>query len=339
MAYVGSVLELYLKSEYPGSKVFGFDAGYFASCVLDKELLPESRIDCQYFGDVRNFPDEILNDVTTVIHLAAISNDPMGNEFEDVTGKINFEGTINLARKAKEHGVKKFVFASSCSVYGFAGDFPKTENDNVNPLTAYAKSKIDSENSLRLLADDTFTITCLRFATACGYSPRLRLDLVLNDFVASAISSGKISILSDGSPWRPLIDVSDMARAINWAASRKAEHGGSFLIVNTGSNEGNYNVKQLAEAVVAILPGTEITINPNAVLDRRSYKVDFTLFETLAIGFLPKKNLRSSITEIMDGLIINKFSDTNFRNSKLIRLNVLKQLQSDKVIDDNLWYI
>jgi len=339
MAYVGSVLGPYLKAEYPGSKVVGFDAAYFAACVLGNETLPESRLDCQFFGDIRKFPDEILTGIDAVIHLAAISNDPMGKEFEQVTSEINFQGTINLAKKARKQGVKNFVFASSCSVYGFSGDLPKTENDSINPLTAYAKSKIDSEALLKELADDTFTITCLRFATACGYSPRIRLDLVLNDFVANAISSGMINILSDGSPWRPLIDVHDMARALNWAANRKAENGGSFLIVNAGSNDGNYTVKQLAETVAKMVPDTKIDINANAAPDKRSYKVDFTLFEKLAIGFLPEKKLEDSIIDLINGLTINKFNDIHFSDSRLIRLTILKRLKSDKIIDDSLYYI
>ncbi|HEX8279379.1 MAG TPA: SDR family oxidoreductase, partial [Segetibacter sp.] len=327
-----------LRKKYPESEIVGFDSGFFASCVLDRNKFPESQIDKQYFGDVRDFPSEILRGVDAVVHLAAISNDPMGKEFEKVTDDINYRQTIDIAKKAKEAGVKNFVFASSCSVYGFASDYPKTEKDEVNPLTAYAKSKIDSENSLKELADGDYIITCLRFATACGMSPRLRLDLVLNDFVASALSLGKISILSDGTPWRPLIDVHDMYRAIDWAARRKSDNGGSFLVVNTGFNDGNYMVKQLAEAVKEQLPDTTIEINTNAAPDKRSYKVDFSLFQSLAPDFQPEYDLKKSISSLIEGLQKTRFNDGNFRNSYLIRLNVLKDLKAEQILDENLFF-
>ncbi len=338
MAYVGSVLTASLRKKYPDCEITGFDSGFFASCVLDRNQFPESKVDKQYFGDVRAFPAEILKGIDAVVHLAAISNDPMGKEFEKVTDDINYQQTIDIAKKAKEAGVKNFVFASSCSVYGFASDYPKTEKDEVNPLTAYAKSKIDSEKGLQALANDSFIITCLRFATACGMSPRLRLDLVLNDFVASALSLGKISILSDGTPWRPLIDVHDMYRAIDWASQRKSDNGGNFLVVNGGFNNGNYMVKQLAEAVKEQLPLTSIEINTNAAPDKRSYKVDFSLFKALAPDFQPEYDLKKSISSLIEGLQKTGFNDGDFRNSYLIRLNVLKDLKAERILDENLFF-
>ena len=161
-----------------------------------------------------------------IVHLAGVSNDPIGNTFEDVTLAINHRATVELAGRAKAAGVGAFVFASSCSIYGQADDAPRVEESELGPLTAYARSKALAERDLAPLADDRFRVTCLRFATACGMSDRLRLDLVLNDFVASAIATGRIDIMSDGTPWRPLIHVADMARAIDWAIDRPGQEDG-----------------------------------------------------------------------------------------------------------------
>ena len=197
-------------------------------------------MDVQYFADVRNFAPQLLSGVDAVVYLAALSNDPLSHAFEEATLDINYRACIATAKKAKAAGVKSFVFASSCSAYGYAEDGARTEQSPVNPLTTYAKSKVWTERDMAPLADEKFKITCLRFATACGMSDRLRLDLVLNDFVAGAVASKKITILSDGTPWRPLIRVKDMARAIDWAIGRDVSRGGAFLTVNAGSDQMEY---------------------------------------------------------------------------------------------------
>lgn len=184
------------------------------------------------------------------------------------------------------------------------------------------------------LADADFQITCLRFATACGYSDRLRLDLVLNDFVASAIVARKISILSDGTPWRPLIHVKDMARAMDWAIQRK--EGGNFLIINTGSNVWNYQVKELAAAVQQLFTDVEVDINVNAQPDKRSYKVSFDLYEKLAPAHQPQVSLADAVQDLKNGLLGLGFSDTNFRQSSMIRLKTIEKLITNKIIDQNL---
>ena len=189
LGYVGSELTKTLRSAYPQATLVGYDSGFFAKQLTSKVLSPEVYLDEQIYGDVRNFPEEILKGVDTVVQLAAISNDPIGNKFEQVTFEVNHEAVVDIARKAKSQGVKRVVFASSCSVYGFAEDDARTESSEVNPLTAYAKSKVRSERDLESLASDDFIVTCLRFATACGMSDRLRLDLVLHDFLAGALSS------------------------------------------------------------------------------------------------------------------------------------------------------
>ena len=205
MGYVGPGVVRLLRQAFPTAELIGYDLGFFAHCLTGTLRLPETRLDRQLFGDVRTLPAGLLAGVDAVVHLAAISNDPMGKAYEDVTMEVNHQAGIVLARRAKACGVKTFVFASSCSMYGLGGDGAKDESSSLNPLTAYARSKVASERDLAPLADANFRVSCLRFATACGWSDRLRLDLVLNDFVAGAVATGEVSILSDGTPWRPLI--------------------------------------------------------------------------------------------------------------------------------------
>jgi len=321
--YVGPHVVNRFKQMYENCWVAGFDIGYFAHNITAHEF-PERNIDVQYRGDVRKFSEDLLKGFDSVIYLAAISNDPMGKEFEQVTFDVNQHAAIKIAKAAKEVGVNHFVYASSCSVYGSADDKPRTENSDLNPLTAYAISKVSTEKALELLASNDFIVTCLRFATACGSSSRLRLDLVLNDFVASALAVGKIEILSDGTPWRPLIHVQDMARAIDWAANRSNEVGGDFLMVNTGSNDWNYQIKDLALAVKEQFSSIDLSINENAEPDKRSYQVDFSLFNNLAPEYVPKIDLIAAVNDIRIGLANFDFDDSSFRESNLIRLNVLR---------------
>ncbi|SPP66180.1 NAD-dependent epimerase/dehydratase family protein [Nitrospira lenta] len=336
MGYVGPLVLRRLKESYPGAEVVGYDAGYFAHCLTGVERFPESRADLQYFGDIRSVSPEVLRGVDAVVHLCAISNDPMGALFEDITLDINYRASVDLAKKAKQAGVKKFVFASSCSVYGFAEGGPRREEDAVNPLTAYAKSKVSTEKDLAALASDTFTATCLRFATACGMSDRLRLDLVLNDFVAGALASKRINILSDGTPWRPLIHVKDMARAIDWAVQRDHRDGGACLTVNVGSDAWNYQVKDLAAAVAKLVPGVEVSINKDAQPDKRSYRVNFDKFTKLAQGFLPAVDLQGAVVDLRDGLTAMQFQDHNFRTGEFMRLVTLKRLRESGHLSDAL---
>lgn len=336
MGYLGPVVMKRLRSSFPEATLLGFDIGYFANCLTTLQPLPECRLDVQYFGDVRFFPEALLEGVDAVVHLAAISNDPMGKCFEKATFEINHEASVALAKKAKARGVRKFVFASSCSMYGCAGESPRKESDPVNPLTAYARSKVFTERDIGPLAGEEFTITSLRFATACGMSDRLRLDLVLNDFVAGAVSQRLITILSDGTPWRPLIDVRDMARAIDWALRREGDQGGLFLAVNIGSDLWVFQVRELAEAVAKVISGVEVSINSDAQPDKRSYRVDFELFRKLAPEFQPQANLMATIGILKEGLESLRFNDANFRNSRFMRLKVLTELRDKGLLDENL---
>jgi nucleoside-diphosphate-sugar epimerase len=210
------------------------------------------------------------------------------------------------------------------------------ESSPLNPLTAYAKSKVYAERELEPLANGDFRITCLRFATACGMSERLRLDLVLNDFVASAVASGKITILSDGTPWRPLIHIKDMARAIDWGVGRPLGAGGPFLVVNAGKNEWNYQVRDLAESVAKIIPGTDVSINRDALPDKRSYRVNFDLFRSLAPDHQPLYDLDTTIRELREGLEAMTFREQNFRNTNFMRLKIIDSLRARRCLDEKL---
>lgn len=338
MGYVGSVLTRFLRANEADTEIIGYDAGFFGQSLTGAETLPETALARQYWGDVRDLSPALLDGIDVVVHLAAISNDPMGQEFEEVTEAINRDASVRIAKLAAKAGVRNFVFASSCSMYGASEGGARKESDPTNPLTAYARSKIGTEDDLRNADLNGMVFTSLRFATACGMSDRLRLDLVLNDFVACAVTSGEITVLSDGSPWRPLIDVEDMARAISWAIRRPAANGGAWLAVNAGRSENNYQVRGLAEAVASHVPGTKVSINTNAPPDKRSYQVDFSLFKSLAPHDQPKVSLDQSIERLLAGFKRMKFADKDFRNSPYMRLNTLRRhMAAGKLGPDLRW--
>jgi nucleoside-diphosphate-sugar epimerase len=335
MGYVGSVAVGELRAARPDESLIGVDTGWYAHC-LTAEAAPERHLDAQHFADVREPLDALLDGVDAVVHLAAVSNDPIGHAYKEVTAEVNHRATVRLAQSARDAGVRSFVFASSCSMYGFAADGVRTETAPLDPLTAYARSKVAAEQDLAELADDDFVVTSLRFGTACGMSPRLRLDLVLNDFVAGAIAENRITILSDGTPWRPLIHVRDMARAIDWAIDRDAEAGGAFLAVNTGSARWNYQIRELAETVASVLDGVEVSLSPDAAPDRRSYRVGFSLFERLAPDHQPRVELEEAVRDLADGLRAIGVADSGFRDSPLVRLGVLAELRAGGLLTDDL---
>lgn len=336
MGYVGPGVVRQLRGSKPRAIIVGLDMGYFSHCLTNAPWLPECAVDVQHFADVRSLPEVALDGVDAVVYLAAISNDPMGRQYENLTMDVNYHSAVRTAKAAKQAGARSFVLASSCSVYGFAESGPRTERAHVNPLTAYARSKVAAETTLAAEATDDFTVTCLRFATACGMSPRLRLDLVLNDFVASAVATKRITVLSDGSPWRPLIDVRDMARAIDWAIGRDRRAGGKFLTVNAGSDRWNYQVKDLAQAVADVIPGVDLSINRSAEPDRRSYRVDFGLFRELAPLHQPQRELEDTILALREGLEGMNFRDPDFRNSQFVRLKALAHLRSQGHLTEEL---
>ena len=338
LGYIGPVLVETLRTR-GGIQVFGHDTGYFERCY-SAPVSTGHNVDVQIYGDVRDAGSVSFEGVDAVIYLAAISNDPMGRAFAEPTHQINDNAAVALATAAKAAGVRAFVFASSCSVYGAGGDCAKTETDSLDPLTDYAQSKVAAERRLSPLADRDFTVTCLRFATACGPSSRIRLDLVLNDFVATAITERKIVILSDGTPLRPLIDTRDMAQALIWAAERPAEKGGAFLIVNAGSDAWNFSVLELAEKVGAYYGDIDIEVNTGAPPDKRSYRVDFSLFRNLAPEVYPTRSLDDTVKALDHALSGSMTALTNFRKGPFIRLNMLRQMLEKGSLDNDLrWQV
>ncbi|WP_413869856.1 NAD-dependent epimerase/dehydratase family protein [Albidovulum sp.] len=317
--YVGPVAARHLARTLPGVEVHGLDADWFAGS--EAAPFPDDAFASQRKADVRDLTEADFTGFDAVVALAAVSNDPIGKEFEDATADINSAAALKAAKAAKAAGVTRFVFASSCSMYGAGADGLRKETDALNPLTAYARSKVATEEGLRPLAGGGFMVTSLRFSTACGASPMLRLDLVLNDFVATALRTGRIEVLSDGSPWRPLIHVEDMARAIEWALVR----GGADLVeVNVGSQDWTWQVGQLARDVAAVLGGVAVEINTGAAPDRRSYRVDFSRFAALAPDHQPRKDFTQAVRELAGQVRAIDFADKAVRESRFIRLNVLR---------------
>jgi nucleoside-diphosphate-sugar epimerase len=336
LGYVGPAVVGQLRKSYPDAFLAGLDAGYFAHCLTGCSAVPERDLDCQYFGDVRAVPSSLLDGTDAVVHLAAISNDPIGNAYDDITLEINHEATVRLASEARAAGARAFVFAGSCSIYGVSNDAVATEDSPARPLSRYAESKWLAEQGLRELANDTFNVTSLRFGTACGMSDRLRLDVVLNDFVASAIATGTITILSDGTPWRPLIHVSDMARAMDWAITRGRAEGGAFLAINAGSDEWNYRVRELADEVARVIPGVDVSVAGTGEPDRRSYRVSFERYQALAPDHQPEVDIRAAIQGLKEGLERTEFANPEFRSSPFVRLFVLEELRERELLNDRL---
>lgn len=334
--YVGPVVVSHLTHAHPDWIIEGFDAGFFARSLSEPNAEPEKLLARQHWGDLRDAAAIPLEGVDAIVHLAGLSNDPMGNRFTDLTEEINIRATEALIRRARDVGVRNFVFASSCSMYGATSGEARTEGDDLNPLTPYARSKVAIEEQLRVAAGSAFTVTCLRFATACGASPRLRLDLVLNDFVASALSTGRVVILSDGSPWRPLIDVQDMARAIDWGLSDRGHIGEAYVAVNTGSDGWNYQVRDLARSVAERIPGTTVEFASEAPVDTRSYRVNFSLFRQLAPDHQPVVTIDRSINQLVLHMQSGGESFDWSRTGRFNRLHEIQRLQDAQALDENL---
>ncbi len=336
MGYVGASVVSRLREVYPDAELIGLDTGFFAHCLTGCLAIPERNLDRQYLADVRKVTPAVLDGVDAVVHLAAISNDPIGDAYDEITLAINHDATARLARLAKSAGVGSLVFAGSCSIYGAGRDSAATESSAPRPLTRYAESKWRAEQSLRELADESFIVTSLRFGTACGMSDRLRLDVVLNDFVASAIATGRITLLSDGMAWRPLIHVRDMARAIDWAVSRTCHGADHFLALNIGSDDWNYRIIDLAEHVASVIPSVEISVGKSSESDKRSYRVSFERYRALAPDDQPQMDLPTAIEDLVEGLARMGFADPDFRASPLIRLVALGELRERGLVNDRL---
>jgi len=329
--YIGPVVAQHLTASLAGCQIDGVDSNWFAGS--EAVPYPDGAFSKQIKADTRDLSADDLAGYDAVVQLAAVSNDPIGKEFENATMAINSEAAIATAKAAKAAGVRNFVFASSCSMYGAGADGFRKETDTLNPLTAYARSKVATEVGLRGLADDAFTVTSLRFATACGASPMLRLDLVLNDFVATALRTGQIEVLSDGSPWRPLIHVNDMARAIEWGITRT---GDAHVEVNVGSMDWTWQIGQLAKDVGDVLGGVDVTINTDATPDNRSYRVDFSKFARLAPDHQPQQDFAQAVRDLAEQVKAMDFAGQDVRSSKFIRLNILRDLVGREKLDSDL---
>lgn len=332
LGYIGPVLTSYIKNK-GNIKVIGYDIGWFEKDLVNTDNIHYPSL--QIVKDIRDISIKDLEGIDSVIHLAAVSNDPMGKEFVTPTKQINLDASINLIKKCHKVGVSKFIFASSCSVYGAGGILPKTETDEVMPITEYAISKINFENYLNQFSKKTnIQISCFRFSTAAGPSPRLRLDLVLNDFVISALTKKEINILSNGDPIRPIIDTEDISRALYWGLNRR---GKKFEIFNIGLNENNMTVLELAECVQSIIPSTKVSVNKDAVGDKRSYRVSFDKFiNSRPYDLALKHNIPSIINRLILQLEANTIKFQDFRSSNFIRHNKLRKLKKSGFLDQEL---
>jgi nucleoside-diphosphate-sugar epimerase len=313
LGYVGSHLTQLLVSS--GHEVVGCDLSLFPNAVCGELTKPT----IQLLKDFREIEKKDLFGVDAVAHLAGISNDPMGELNPGLTQKINGEGTVQLARVAKSAGVKIFTFASSCSIYGSLGDQPKTEQDETNPLSEYAASKLFAEKGLGKLAASDFHVYLLRNATAYGASAVLRTDLVVNDLSAGMCAAGLAEIRSDGSPWRPLIHCRDMARAFQLFIENDPTPV-SGKPVNIGFELENFQVKDIGSRVQKSWPEGELIYSLNAVSDPRDYKVDFSLLKSIFPGFEPEHPLSQGIPELRDQLIKVGYSKAEREAKRYVRL-------------------
>jgi nucleoside-diphosphate-sugar epimerase len=299
-----------------GHTVTGCDSGLFDGC----EWEPFPRPDAELRKDVRELELDDVRGHDCVMHLAAISNDPMGDVDPELTLSVNRDASVRLAELAKAAGVPRYLFAGSCSVYGQATDHDVVESDPLNPLTAYARSKIDVEEAVRPLADDRFTPVFLRNATAYGDSPMLRIDLVVNNLLACAHALGEIRIMSDGTPWRPLIHCRDIARAFLALADADVPAG---VAVNVGGNDENYQVRDVAALVQELVPDARIEFTAEAGSDPRSYRVSFDLLSRLVPSFRLEYTLRRGMEELHEKLREHGFSREDWDGDRFVRLRRL----------------
>jgi nucleoside-diphosphate-sugar epimerase len=328
--YLGSVVAPMLHEA--GHEVFGLDTFFYRGCDFgESEFAFEERQ-----GDVRDVTADDLDGFEAIVHLAALSNDPLGDLSPEVTYDINLRGTLHLAERAKEAGVERFVFASSCSMYGAAdGNDLLDESAPLRPLTPYAESKVAAEAGLSRLAGDTFSPISLRNATAYGVSPRLRLDVVLNNLAGWAFTTGRIRLLSDGSAWRPIVHVRDIGRATLGALSAPRDRVHD-VAVNVGASAENYRVRELAELVHEELPACDVEIAGASYADPRSYRVDFSRFESLLPEHAPLWTARSGAEELVRAYRETGLSAEEFEGHRYTRLKQIRRLLDEGLLDDRL---
>lgn len=327
--YIGAVAAPMLRDA--GHDVVGFDTGLYEGCDFGTppEKFPEISKDLR---DV-NQPD--LEGFDAVVHLAALSNDPLGNLNGQLTYDINHLASVRLAEVAKGAGVKRFVFASSCSTYGAAGDDHLDENASLNPVTAYGESKVRVERDVRKLASDNFSPTFMRNATAYGVSPRLRLDIVLNDFVAAAYATGRIFIKSDGTPWRPIVHLRDIIGAAIAAleAPQEKVHNEVF---NVGLTSENYRISELAEIVTDVVPGSRIEYDPNGGPDKRCYRVSCEKIQRVLPNFKPQWTARKGAEELYEAYKKAGLTAADLEQGRYLRIRTIQRRLSAGELDSSL---
>jgi len=330
--YIGSVLCRILAEK--GYRVTGLDTGYYHDCLLDSESLPGRQID----RDIRSVSASDFEDIDAVIHLAALSNDPLGELDAALTEDINLKGTIKAARCAKEAGVKRFVYSSSQSMYGIASTDEELDEDlsEKNPVTAYARTKWEAECALKEMSGGSFHVICFRPSTVFGVSPRLRCDIVYNNFVACAYTTGRIEIKSDGTPWRPVVHVRDVCSAFvaGLEAPLEAVSGESF---NVGIRNGNYTVRELAEAAQKAVPGSEVFYSGEHGKDSRTYRVSFDkILRILGRHYVPEWDLNRGGKELVEFFEKIGFNEQHFQGRMCSRLRQIGYLRREGCLDAEL---
>jgi nucleoside-diphosphate-sugar epimerase len=332
LGYVGPAVVAELKKG--GHQVTGLDIGYFRECV--DSGMAQAKADRELAVDVRDIAASHLAGIEAIVHLAGLSNDPLGQLVPELTATINHAGTVRLARLARSAGVRRFVFASSCSSYGASGTAAALdENATLNPVSAYAVSKVACERDLAPLASDAFAPVFLRFATAFGLSPRMRFDLVVANLTAWARTTGTIKVMSDGTPWRPLVHVADMALAIRCALEAPAQVVGGRAF-NIGRDDNNVQIRDIAEIVQRQVPGSRIQITGESGGDPRSYRVDFSRALRELPGFRPQWSVAQGCAQIDEWLVKRSLKEADFQSRMYVRLKQLQHLRDTGKVDDSL---